>query len=150
MSEENDTKWVFGDGETIIQIHETTFEGRDGYGNYEGYIVTTNRRRIKLGISTGQSCCEVTGYFSSIENPLEFIGGRLMSVEVVDTLLNKERIDEVSYLDQGDVMFVNFNTDIDTLQFTVYNSHNGYYGHEAVVEVEKVEVEEHNHYQTCL
>lgn len=136
MSEEN-TKWSI-EGERILQIHEAEFGGDDdGYGGYEGYIVTTNRRRIKLGISTGQSCCERTGYFSSIENPLEFVGQRLMSVEVVDTLLNKEQIEEVSYLDAGGVMFVNFNTDCDTLQFTVYNSHNGYYGHAAVVEVEQ-------------
>lgn len=34
---------------------------------------------------------------------------------------------------EGEAMFINFETSKGTLQFTLYNSHNGYYGHTAKV-----------------
>jgi len=143
-------RWEFGgDREVIAKIVKTEFvtEGmddqhlEDDYGmRYEGYVITTNKRRIKIGVSTGQSCCEVTGYFTSEDDPKCFIGKQLVSVAIVDELFNKKQIDQIEYRDQGGVMFVNFETPDDTLQFVVYNSHNGYYGHTALVEVEKSEV----------
>ena len=126
-----------GDGEYIAQITKSDFGVWPHDEGFEGYVVTTNKRRISIGISKGQSCCEVTGYFTSEDDPKSFVGKRLMKVEVVDTLLNKEQIESIEYLDQGGVMFVNFVCNDDELQFVCYNSHNGYYGHEAVVMVSK-------------
>jgi hypothetical protein len=38
-------------------------------------------------------------------------------------------------------MFVNLETDKDTLQLTVYNSHNGYYGHSAFIRSNQINKE---------
>ena len=134
--------WSFPEREVLAQIKcDVVFSlNEDGY-HYEGFEVVTNKRRFRVGISTGQACCEVTGYFTSEDNPKTFIGKRLVRVDVVDDLLNKTQLDEISYLDQGGVMFVNFETEDGTLQFVCYNAHNGYYGHEAVVHVSGAEGE---------
>ena len=133
--------WNFPEREVLAQIKcDVVFStDEDEYDSYEGFEVITNKRRIRIGVSTGQSCCEVTGYFTSEDDPKTFIGKRLMSVAVVDDLLNKEQIETIEYLDQGGVMFVNFETEDGTLQFVCYNNHNGYYGHEAIVHVSGVE-----------
>ncbi len=127
--------WSMADTEFIIKVDEQDFEVQGGWGSYEGFVVTTNKRRVKMGVSKGKSCCEVTGYFTSEDDPKSFIGKQLVGVEVVDTMLNKKQIDRIEYLDQGGVMFVNLNCTDGTLQFVVYNVHNGYYGHEAMVAV---------------
>ena len=123
--------------EYIARVTEGDFGYDSEYDNFKGFIVTTNKRRISIGISKGQSCCEVTGYFMSEDDPKSFVGKRLVKVEVVDTLLNKSQVGQLEYLDQGGVMFVNFECEDDCLQFVCYNAHNGYYGHEAVVVVSK-------------
>lgn len=135
--------------EYIIKVEEGGFKALAGreYGReyeraFEGYVVTTNRRRIKMGVSAGQDCCEVTGYFSSEDDPKSFIGKTLTGIAVVDTLLNKTQIKTIEYLDEGGVMFVNLSTPDDTLQFVVYNIHNGYYGHEALISVGQIDGED--------
>ena len=130
------------DAEYIIKIEETRFphpeEKRDPYepwsdwGGYEGFVITTNKQRIYMGISTGEQCCEVTGYFLTEDNPKEFIGARVTTVSVSDTNLSTKDI-PVPYLDEGGVCFVTVTTDMGDIQFVCYNSHNGYYGHEALV-----------------
>jgi hypothetical protein len=85
-------------------------------------------------ISNYQSCCESWGHFLSEDNPAEFIGATLVDVKITDELLNKKRLSELDYLDEGGVMFVDIETDRGVLQFVAYNSHNGYYSHSATVE----------------
>ena len=126
--------------EYIIKVEEQCFEAPSEagtcWGSFEGFVVTTNKRRIRMGVSVDKSCCEVTGYFTSEDDPKSFVGKQLVTISVVDTMLNKRQIDRLEYLDQGGVMFVNLNCTDDTLQFVVYNAHNGYYGHEALVAVD--------------
>jgi hypothetical protein len=62
----------------------------------------------------------------------EFEESELISVEVVDKSLNVKKIEESGF-DEGEAMFVNFNTSKGLMQLVAYNSHNGYYGHEAVL-----------------
>ena len=114
--------------ETILKIEETTFDGKDGF------IVTTNKQSIKLGIDNGQCCCENWGYFISEDDTSDFIGANLIDIKITDTLL-KPSEDEFNVNDiyEGDVMFVNIETNKGLLQFVAYNEHNGYYGHEACV-----------------
>jgi hypothetical protein len=50
---------------------------------------------------------------------------------------------EFSYDDEDNAMFVNVETDRGTLQFVLYNSHNGYYGHKARVVSEQLKREEY-------
>jgi len=97
----------------------------------EGYKVTTNKQEIYILISEHQGCCEQTGYFSTPDDPQEFIGAELLSIEKVDEALNKEKLKkDFEYgFDAGGCIFMNINTSNGTLQLAVYNAHNGYYGH---------------------
>jgi hypothetical protein len=105
--------------------------------DYEGYLVTTNKRTIKFLILAEQDCCEDWGYFMSEDNFEDFYGSQIFSVEVVDdalksTELHLNHIEEQHDDDRGtQTMFVNFNTSEGLLQFVAYNNHNGYYGHTA-------------------
>jgi hypothetical protein len=121
--------------EKILKITETTFEIKEGYwpSNYEGYQILTDQQTIKVGISSGQSCCESFGYLSTNDDLSEFEGANLLDISITDCALNNKKIEDLEYLDAGGAMFVNFNTDKGMMQLVAYNSHNGFYGHEAVL-----------------
>ena len=118
---------------TITAIREV--EGHklnsESWGGYDGFIVETDDGDpIKLLISNGQSCCESWGYFMSEDDVQSFVGASLRNVTLTNTALKTEQAPDVY---DGDVMFVNLETDRGTLQFVAYNSHNGYYGHTAML-----------------
>lgn len=117
---------------------------KDEWISCDGFEVKTNKQTIRFLISNGQSCCESWGYFMSEEDPRSFVGATLLDLRLVNSALKEIRNEEIENLDQGSLMFVNLETDRGTLQFTAYNSHNGYYGHSAYVESEQL-----NH-ETCL
>jgi len=118
--------------EKIIKIEEDYFKIHDGY--YDGYIITTDQQTIKVGISAEIICCERFGYLTTNDDLQEFEGAELLSIAVVDTSLNSKKIEQVvGDLNYGDVMFINFETSVGTMQLVAYNSHNGYYGHKAVI-----------------
>lgn len=114
--------------EKILKIEEGSFST----GNYDGFVITTDKQVIQLGISNGQSCCESWGYFMSQDDFADFIGAELIGVSVTDDLLNVKQLSEIESEDCY-TMFVNINTSKGVLQFIAYNSHNGYYGHTARV-----------------
>ena len=127
--------------EKIINITEEIFELSEKY--YEGYVIETDKQKIKIGISNVQNCCEDFGYFMTNDNIENFIGTDLFEIQIVDTALNNKKIEEIKNNtgynnDSINIMFVNFETSNSTLQFTVYNAHNGYYGHNAVVVSEQL------------
>lgn len=103
---------------------------------YDGFKVITTEQSIEVGINNGRGCCETWGHFWTNDNPSEFVGAELLGVFIVDESLDVHKLDKEvdGGLDAGAVMFVNFKTDRGVLQFTAYNSHNGYYGHDAYVE----------------
>lgn len=136
--------------ETIKSIKEVfnikTTHG-ESYSNYDGFEIVTDKRNIFLLIENGQSCCESWGTFETNgEDLTKFSGTELLSIDTVDTALDKKKYEEkFEYgLEGGDVMFVNLETSVGVLQIAVYNSHNGYYGHE-VLFIKGDEVE-----ATCL
>lgn len=107
-----------------------------GYAEYDGYKIITSEHEYMILIDNGQSCCESWGYFSSDDDFEKFIGKELVSVELTDTALNKKKLEEVEPygLDEGGIQFVDFKMkNGSVLQFAVYNSHNGYYGHPIIV-----------------
>lgn len=125
--------------EKILKIEEmsdVTHTTRDGYGPsmYDGYKITTDAQEIFILVSNGQSCCEQYGYVSSEDELQSFVGSELSDVKVVDTAINEKMLEVGGNLYEGDIMFVNLETNKGTLQFAVYNSHNGYYGHSGIVE----------------
>jgi hypothetical protein len=95
--------------------------------------VETETHTVTLEIDVYQQCCEDFGHFASEDDYADYVGADLLEVRTVDA-------DEIS-LDVGDIpeeaqtCFVNFETSVGTLQFAVYNDHNGYYGHGVRIEV---------------
>lgn len=120
--------------ETILRINETTFKkDKNSWESYDGFEIVTDNQSIKLGITNGQSCCESWGYFMTNDSLDEFIGAEILDVKVVDDSLNVETLKKEQLYDDACIMFVNIETNKGTLQFTAYNQHNGYYGHDAIV-----------------
>jgi hypothetical protein len=120
----------------IVKIEEATFRiDESKYGlSFDGILITLDdNTEIKLGIYNGQNCCENWGYFTSLDDLSEFIGAEFISVGVVDKCLNVTKMEEHYFSSETHTMFVNIDTNKGLLQFTAYNSHNGYYGHQAVV-----------------
>lgn len=115
----------------IIDIEEvhSIEPSKEDYNTYVGYRVQTDKTKALVLVSDGQSCCENFGYITTNDDLKEFLGAEVLKIEVVDTALRKH--DAIEYMDEGEIMFVNFETDRGTLQLAVYNSHNGYYGHTA-------------------
>lgn len=111
--------------EKIIRIEEMTDSAASGF------LIITNKQSIELSIDNYQSCCEDWGYFLSEDNIDEFVGAIILNISLTDTCLRTEKLPEYGVEESGGVMFVNIETDRGLLQFTAYNSHNGYYGHDA-------------------
>lgn len=106
-----------------------------GYGEYDGYEIKTDIHNFLILISNEQCCCESWGYFISEDETDNFIGKTLIDVELTDKALNIKKVEESDYYaDEGGIQFVTFKfSDGMVLQFAVYNSHNGYYGHPIIV-----------------
>ena len=116
-------------------------------GSHDGYsVVTSSGQVVFVLVDDGSTCCESWGAISSFEEPKEFMGAKLLKVEKVDIGLSKKMIDAAEWVDQGDIMFVNFETDRGLFQLAVYNAHNGYYGHVATLCVSRVKTI----HQVCL
>lgn len=137
----------------ITNIEEKSWKSdeRYNYPNMDGFVITLesdNRETeyVKIGISNEQSCCEQWGYVTSEDNLSDFIGAQLFDVRIVDDALLTHNIKEWSG-DFGDCgMFINLITSNGTLQFVMYNEHNGYYGHAVSVQSSTSLYMEHNAY----
>ena len=59
----------------------------------------------------------------------------LLEVNVTDIALNQKVLTQMNedYIDNREIQFVDFKTNLGTFQLAVYNSHNGYYGHGILV-----------------
>lgn len=102
--------------------------GLRGYGGYDGYKIETDEHVFYILIDNSQNCCESWGYFSTEEDLKSFVGR-----DVADFRLSESKGNGEDY-DAGGVQFVDFvMADGMVLQFAVYNSHNGYYGHSIIV-----------------
>jgi len=96
--------------EKILRVEETNFKiSEKDYENYEGFQVITDEQTIRIGISSGQSCCENYGYMTTNDDLKEFEGAELISIESVDKALNVKMIEQ-EHFDESEAMFVNFNT----------------------------------------
>jgi len=113
-----------------------------GGSNYDGYKVVTTEHTYLILIDNGQSCCESWGYLSTNDDVNDFVGANLLDFKLTDTALNTKKLSEESRyivwngkidLDAGGIQFVDIETDKGVLQFAVYNSHNGYYGHPILI-----------------
>jgi hypothetical protein len=131
--------------EKILKIEKVENQDVGKWSNADGYFITTDKQVIKLMIENGWSCCENWGYFMSEDDLDRFVNADLYDITLTDTSLNTKTIEEMfpyGLETPGSIMFVNLDTSEGLLQFTVYNDHNGYYGHSAYVISEQLNHEE--------
>ena len=102
--------------EKILKIEAGSFEIKNCWQEFDGY-----------------QSCEEFGYIITNDEIKDFIGAELLGISITDKALNNKRIKELEDLYEGGAMFVNLEANKGLLQFVAYNSHNGYYGHDAVL-----------------
>ena len=106
----------------ILEIREIFIN--EGYDDFEGFKITTDEGNLFIAISNYDRCCEQWGYFIECKADVEdFIGATILDNSFIDV---KE---EPLYCN------LSLETDRGTIDFWVYNSHNGYYTHEAVISI---------------
>ena len=128
--------------EKIKEIKEIEFSQPDDKDMIlDGYTIVTTEQIIKIGIDSAGQCCEYSGYFCSEDNIEDFIGSEIKHIYLTDESLNSEKFPEyikdkmsnIEYRYNTVAIFVNIFTSSGTLQFTVYNDHNGHYGHKIII-----------------
>ena len=134
--------------EQIVSITEVEDIKWDEYPiPLEGYRIATTQHVYHILIENEESCCETWGYLASENNPQDFIGAHLRTVNLTDDARDHHALEEIA-LGRGRsryatrtnkpndveycVQFVDFVTDHGVLQIVVYNS-NGNYGHTIIV-----------------
>lgn len=120
--------------EKILEIKEV--DDKDG-----GYIVITDKQKIEILIQNTQYCCESWGWFASEDNPQDFVGTNLINIFRVNESFDPKEVEGL-HLDAGEAMFINIETDIGVLQFTLYNAHNGYYGHSVTIKSKQLTLDD--------
>ncbi len=112
----------------------------------EGFVIVTNKQEIEILIDSYQACCEKWGYITSEDDFEDYIGSELLEISLADDALQstilKLAADGVSS-EYTDCMFINVNTSKGLLQFTLYNSHNGYYFHRATIRSTQLTADTH-------
>lgn len=78
--------------EKILRIEEAFWKHPEKtWRTYEGFQIITDQQTIKLGISNEYQCCENWGYFITNDDMNDFKGATLLSVDIVDECLNKDK-----------------------------------------------------------
>ena len=122
----------------IIKNIEVFFDKcRGDWSKFDGYKISTTNGVIEIAVESFQSCCENWGYISSNDNFSDFCGAEILEIKYT------QKIDEVletitmqlskKYVELDNIYFITLETSKGTLQFAVYNEHNGYYGHDCYV-----------------
>ena len=127
--------------ETIKSIKEiTNINITNKYGDicyYAGYEIITTQQSVRFLIEDEANCCERWGYMTSEDSVQSFVGHELRDIVLVDTNLKTKKYIEQEYGSEEkicSIVFINIITDLSVLQFAIYNCHNGYYGHDVIIE----------------
>lgn len=117
--------------QTGLEIQSLYSEGKisnwDTSGGFK--IVTRNPQdgsilMFVFEIVGSQNCCEQYGFIEADASDLEYHTGSLLNkIEVFEVKDSRE-------YDEGGAVFINLHTTKGVLTLTVYNSQNGYYGHD--------------------
>lgn len=112
-----------------------------------GFKITTTEQEIDIVIDNTSQCCEDFGYIASEDDISEYIDSELIDISVVEynesSGYHKKLIGYEDYgMDGGNAYFVDLKTNKGTLVFSVYNSHNGYYGHPIKIQSNKFNIED--------
>lgn len=120
-----------------LKLEDLGLEDEYSYSRYEGYEIETDKEKIYLLITDSQSCCEHFGYICNEESDDfdAYYGCKITDIECIEEgsynpILKLAGIESASMVDCLDCAFINIKFKQSTLQFAVYNHHNGYYGHD--------------------
>jgi hypothetical protein len=95
-----------------------------------GYEIHTNKQVITCFIGNVSGCCENWGFITTEDTIQDFIGAKLLGINLIDMDYKTHPLTyDMEYGDEGGFCFVDILTSKGTLQFALYNLHNGYYGH---------------------
>lgn len=100
--------------------------------NREGFKITTTNHIFEISIDAGYQCCEDYGYMVTECDIRDFIGSDIKSVECVVGSDYAKRLIEFANSKEIEVescCFLIFETSHGTLDFAIYNMHNGFYEH---------------------
>jgi hypothetical protein len=114
--------------EKILSIEEFDgYRGSDMYSTYTGVRIVTDQQTIEIAVTDESSCCESFGYNIYPEDISDMVGSNIIHMFDASDI-------EVGnmYNDEGGQLTVGIVTDNNKVFYiSVYNSHNGYYGHGA-------------------
>lgn len=116
---------------------------RDILKTKSGYVIITSQNIYELRIDNAEQCCENWGYMITEEDCMEkFIGSQLLLIKVTDNFYNTELLQDVNKLTlcdgNGGIIFITFCTTVGDFQITLYNEHDGYYGHTVEILVNNI------------
>lgn len=112
----------------IEEVRDLHIEG-DFHCAMDGYRVATDAHVFLVLIENLGWCCESWGYLQSEDDLASFVGQGLREVRLTDIARNQKILDVLDVY-EGGAQLVDFVTSHGVFQIAVYNSHNGYYGHE--------------------
>lgn len=104
------------------------YQEKVGYSYMAGLLITTDKGSIKLLIEDESSCCEQWGhlFLETPDNDQKIVGAKILSIsdiEIPNTDISKYDLED------GNETQLQIKTTKGTIQYAVYNSHNGYYSH---------------------
>lgn len=118
----------------IEEVNNVNFND-DSYSNYDGFRIETEDEEMYFLINNFQSCCENWGtYLYTPEDLREYVGADYLgydesSCSEIENSLKSE------YVKSDAICFLNIHTSKGTIDFAVYNSHNGYYSHAVILKI---------------
>lgn len=121
--------------DTIVAVDHLTNQEHFN-DTFDGLCITTERRKIKVLISSPTLCCENAGTAMFKPFGMEVLGARVLSIcwgnkvkQDSDTVIDS--MDDPLPQDWEDVQYavVDVMTDRGLIQLAAYNDHNGYYPH---------------------
>lgn len=107
----------------------------DDYPCYDGFKIETEDEEMYFLINNFQQCCENWGtYLYTPEDLKDYIGAEYLgydekSCSEIENHLKNEVVDP------DEICFLNIHTSNGTIDFAVYNSHNGYYSHAVILKI---------------
>lgn len=123
----------------IEELYNYPIEENNYTSYYDGYKIETSKENIYLLISNYSKCCEHYGYICNedYDDLSYYYGSKIVDIDCIEKgtynpILKLADLEE-SDIDVLDCAFINIKFEQSTLQFAVYNNHNGWYGHDVKI-----------------
>lgn len=118
----------------IEEVYNINFNN-NRYSNYDGFKIETEDEEIYFVIDNSQQCCENWGtYLYTPEDLREYVGADYLGYDESSCSEIENHL-ENEYVESDEICFLNIHTSKGTIDFAVYNSHNGYYSHAVVLKI---------------